>query len=118
MTLVEQISQAISSVTSGFTHRAYRVDPMVRRQIVIVPGGGRVVKGTEGFKLRYTPVQIQVHSPSLQECEAVAYNIIQQLDGSTSVPGVAVIHWDGRAPDYWTSEGGVHCFAVEFIVIF
>ncbi len=116
MLLMENVAEVLSSFSQRYTIRTYTPDPTSDKQILIIKGGGRQIKGLDG-SVQYTTMQIQVLHKDKRTAEISMENIINVLDGNTSIKGVEVCHWLGDT-NYWTTDNGMHCFASEFVLIY
>lgn len=113
MTLASDIAAALS----GYSNlRAYRFDSASVDQICIIPGGGSAYI-VSGGDIERPNVQIQVRHADLATAEARAIAIRDLLHKSTAISGTVTCIWDGRAPDYWQDDNGLHIFSIEFKVI-
>lgn len=118
MTIPDDFAAALSAYQNL---RAYRFDSRSVDQICIIPGGGRVdcissANGSGSGDIARPRVQIQVRHNLIATAEARALAIRDLLHRGTVANCLAVL-WDGRAPDYWTDDNGLHIFAIEFSVI-
>ena len=114
MTLASDIAAVLTA--AAYTNlRAYRFDSSTIPQICIIPGGGSsyIVSGGD---IEKPNVQIQVRDADLATAEARAQAIKTLLHKSEAISGTVTCVWDGRAPDYWADDNGLHIFSIEFKV--
>ncbi len=115
MTLASDIAAVLTA--AGYTNlRAYRFDSSTVPQICIIPGGGSsyIVSGGD---IEKPNVQIQIRDADLATAEARAIAIRDLLHKKDDLTGTVTCVWDGRAPDYWVDENGLHIFSIEFKII-
>ena len=113
-TLIEDIAAALTA--AGYTDlRAYRFDSSKTDQICIIQGGGSAYIVTGG-DIEKPNIQIQVRDNNLANAEAKAEAIKVLLHKNDSITDTVAVIWDGRAPDYWADDNGLHIFSIEFKV--
>jgi hypothetical protein len=115
MTLASDIAAVLTAV--GYSNlRAYRMDSASVDQIAIIPGGGSAYI-VSGGDIEKPNVQIQVRDDDLATAEGRALAIRDLLHKKDDLAGAVTCIWDGRAPDYWVDDNGLHIFSIEFKVI-
>ena len=121
MTLISNIATVLTN--AGLSNiKAYRFDSSSVPQICIIPGGGSVdmISSTDGGSsndFARPTLQIQIRDSDLATAESRAHAIIALLHRSKSVSGCISVAWDGRTPDYWADDNGLHIFSIEFKII-
>ncbi len=114
MTFASDIAAVLTA--AGYSNlRAYRFDSSTIPQICIIPGGGSAYI-VSGGDIEKPNVQIQVRDADLATVEARAQAIKNLLHKSEAISGTVTCIWDGRAPDYWIDDNGLHIFSIEFKV--
>lgn len=114
-TLIEDIATALQA--AGYSDlRAYRFDSSKKSQICIIQGGGSSYIVTGG-DIEKPNIQIQIRDSDLATAEAKAEAIKVLLHQNDTIIDTVAVLWDGRAPDYWADDNGLHIFSIEFKVI-
>jgi hypothetical protein len=115
MTLASDIAAVLTA--SGYSNlRAFRFDSVSIDQICIIPGGGSAYI-VSGGGIEKPNVQIQVRHADLATAEGRALAIRDLLHKKDDLAGAVTCIWDGRAPDYWIDDNGLHIFSIEFKII-
>jgi hypothetical protein len=118
MAIPDDFAAALSAYSNI---RAFRFDSRATDEICIIPGGGRVdmvssLDGSGSGDIARPRVQVQIRGADLATVHTRALAIKAALHRGT-VANCLAVYWDGRAPDYWMDENGLHVFAVEFVVL-
>jgi len=118
MTIIADFVAALSAYSNI---KAREFDSFTVDQICIIPGGGTVacvdnVTGAGTSDIAMPIVQIQVRDADHQTAETRVLAIKNLLHRGT-VANCLSVFWDGREPDHWRDENGLHIFAIEFKII-